>query len=134
MLEQYKKVTVLSEDAADDYFEDKVSSLLREVELLNQLLQEKDTAIKQRDVFGKEKEELLNQLLQAKDVVISEKDHEVVAGRGLLTSRRVMEAVPRKCLIEMKALRLVKDKEKDDMTSIITLVTQKETHPPETSK
>ena len=193
MLAQYKKLSAVSVDIADDYFQlqDKVNSLLREneylnklleakdvvikakdvsikdkdvvgkekEEFLNKLLEAKDVSIKDKDVVGKEKEEFFNKLLEAKDVVIKAKDVvgkekeelfnklleakeisinekvlEGMANKGLLTSRAILEAMLRKCLIEMKVLRLVKEKEKDIMTNIIQHLTQKEKHFPETSK
>ena len=57
-----------------------------------------------------------------------------MTSKGLLTVRGVMEAMLRKCLIEMKVLGLVKETEKDNMTNIIQHLTKKEKHFPETSK
>ena len=45
-----------------------------------------------------------------------------------------MEALLRKLLIEMKVLKLVRDTEKENMTNIIKLLTQKEKDFPTTSK
>ena len=116
ILELYKKLTTVSVEIADDYLQDKVSSLLHDKELLNKLLQQKDLRI----------EEL--------DLRIMEKDGEIMAGLGLLTSRSIMEALLRKLFIEMKVLRLVKYTEKEIMANIITLLKQKEKHFPTTSK
>ena len=133
MLERYKKLSAV-----------KVNRLLRENEYLKKLLEEKDVRINEKDVrinekdvrinekdvASIEKEELFNKLLEAKDVLINEN----MVSKGLLTVRGIMEAMLRKCLREMKALRLVKETEKDNMTSIIQHLKQKEKHFPETSK
>ena len=141
MLEQYKKLSAVSIDMADDYFQSQVNSLLRENEHLNKRLEEKDIVIKDKDVVGKEKEQLFkekeqlfNKLLEAKEVSINEKELESMTSKGLLTARGILEAMLRKCLIEMKVLGLVKETEKDNMTNIIQHLTQKEKHFPETSK
>ena len=134
ILELYKKLTTVSVDIADDYLQDKVSSLLHDKELLNKLLQEKDLDIEkvllEKDLRIKEKDIRIEE----KDLRIKEKDREIMAGLGLLTSRSIIEALLRKLLIEMKVLRLVKDTEKEIMTNIITLLKQKEKHFPPTSK
>ena len=191
MLEQYKKLSAVNIDMADDYFQSQVNSLLRENEHLNKRLEEKDIVIKDKDVVGKEKEQLFkekeqlfkekeqlfnkrledkdvlgkekeqlfnkrledkdvlgkeieqlfkekeqlfNKLLEAKEVSINEKELESMTSKGLLTARGILEAMLRKCLIEMKVLGLVKETEKDNMTNIIQHLTQKEKHFPETSK
>ena len=159
MLEQYKKLSAVSIDMADDYFQSQFNSLLRENEHLNKRLEEKDIVIKDKDVVGKEKEQLFkekeqlfnklledkdvvfkekeqlfNKLLEAKEVSINEKELESMTSKGLLTVRGILEAMLRKCLIEMKVLGLVKETEKDNMTNIIQHLTKKERHFPETSK
>ena len=103
-------------------------------QLFNKLLEEKDIVIKNKDVLGNEKEQLFNKLLEAKEVSINEKELENMTSKGLLTARGILEAMLRKCLIEMKVLGLVKETEKDNMTNIIQHLTQKEKHFPETSK
>ena len=134
MLEQYKKLSAVSIDMADNYFQSQLNSLLRENEDLNKRLEEKDIVIKDKDVVGKEKEQLFNKLLEAKEVSINEKEKESMTSKGLLTARGILEAMLRKCLIEMKVLGLVKETEKDNMTNIIQHLTKKEKHFPETSK
>ena len=141
ILELYKKLTIVSVDIADDYLQDKVSSLLHDKELLNKLLQEKDLniekALLEKDLRIKEKDLLIKEKdlrIEEKDLRIKEKDREIMAALGLLTSRGIIEALLRKLLIEMKVLRLVKDTEKEIMTNIITLLKQKEKHFPPTSK
>jgi len=96
-------------------------------QLFNKLLEDKD-------VRGKEKEQLFNKLLEAKEVVINQKELESMTSKGVMTARGILEAMLRKCLVEMKVLGLVKETEKVNITNIIQHLTQKEKHFPETSK
>ena len=105
---------------------------------MKEIVTEKDARMKEmvteKDARIKEKDSFLTEIVSEKDARLKEKDCEILASQGLLTSRGVAEAKFKKCLIEMKVLKLAKDSERDNISNIIALLGKHEKNLPVTSK
>ena len=145
LLQDYKEISKVNVLIADGYLKKSLNNYKTEIEKLNSLLVEKDRIIekveREKDSRLQEKDRIIEKmetytdiLIKEKDVRIKEKEAQILAAQGLLTSRGIVEALLKKCLIEMKLLKLAKDNQKDIMTNIIQLMIQQEEKLPKTSK
>ena len=152
LLQEYKEICKVNVLIADGYLKKSLNNYKTEIEKLNSLLvekdriiekveREKDSRLQEKDSRLQEKDRIIEKmetytdiLIKEKDVRIMEKEAQILAAQGLLTSRGIVEALLKKCLIEMKLFKLAKDNQKEIMTNIIQLMIRQEEKLPKTSK
>jgi hypothetical protein len=133
-LQEKDKIIEKVEREKDSRLQEKDSRLQEKDKIIEKVEREKDSRLQEKDKIIEKVEREKDSRLQEKDIRIMEKEAQMLAAQGLLTSRGILEALLKKCLIEMKLLKLAKDNQQVNMTNIIQLMIRQEEKLPKTSK